>query len=141
MEQEQLSGMRKYCVNCPRLKFVFMRDTLKDWYKPVLSGRIVGVCWDYYMFNWYPKGSDVPATVASKDFGRKICQKDDLKYGHDCIYDNGGIPDSLKEQVEKYVAMHDCPWTKELNERGDSQYCPFWMERNIEEWNKDEGCP
>jgi hypothetical protein len=137
MEQgAEMKGMQKYCINCPKFKIVFDRKTLDDYDQPVISGRIFGICWDYYMFTCFPPGTDVKATIASKDFGRKICQKDDLKYGYDCIYDNGRIPDSLKEQVEKYVATHECPWTKELMEREDEHYCPFWMERSIEEWNQ-----
>ena len=134
----ELSGMRKYCMNCPKLQLVFERDKLDDYDQPMLSGVMFAVCWDYYMYSWYPEGSDEPAAIASEDFGRKICQKDDLKYSYDCVFPKDRIPKSIELLFEKYVDTHECPLTKELMQKEKMlDYCPFWVERSMEEWNKD----
>lgn len=144
MEQEKVSGMRKYCVKCPSFCIGYRWESakVKDTDEDVRYGQIVCTCKRPPSVSMVSEDMVFPELVEdiwvsfrmtseSKpvDGGIEIYSKVTSEAGSFTIDE---IPASWKVFTDKFIDMQDCVLSKGCNE----EQCVYFVEREMEKFNQ-----
>lgn len=133
MEQEEkISGMRKYCLNCPHYKTILWYDEYNNEFAKVHKDDdfICATLQCFFCCEHYP--SNLISCGNSKHegyFGSVIFCVTGKEFYKECFNKDKKDTKSYHER-EKFFDTHDCPLSD------DDDRCTYFVERSMAKWNK-----